>query len=256
MIPTAKEFALSSLLSGMLPLDIKKEYGSLWNVLEMGGVVWEEMLKIGYERSGIEKSKAAFYDMQKSVIDIDTISHSIVRNKMAPAIHADFLELFAGSKSSVAMEEMAVDGKAFCDMTDAWFKGSKLYELLRRLSSEEVTVIMTPSSGAVLSTRGTEYYGEKSRISSGRFRYGESINCDERYGYLLTKPERFGLPVQSDSTLYISLKENFYFKEHASYQEYNEHYKNTFERGGISLDEVVLPLTVLKPKVLDLDLNF
>ncbi len=72
---------------------------------------------------------------------------------------------------------------------------------------------------------------------------------------MLTEPQRFGLPTRTDQSEYVILRENFHFKDHVTYDQYNNHYKNSFERGGVSLDEMIMPLTVLKPKVLDLDLD-
>lgn len=256
MLPSSKRFALSALLSGMTPLQIKKQQSNLWDIVAKGGSVWQELLKVGFENNDLDPKKVAFFDMQNSRLNINKIADSIVKKDSCAAIHADFIELFGGRKnSSDALGEMAANGKAFRKMTSAWFEESRLYELLRRLSSEEVTVVMTPSSGNILCTRGTEYYGLGERFHNGRFRYGDDITCDERFGYLLTEPERYGLPVDTENSQYVVLKENFHFKDHSTYQEYNNHYKNTFERGGVSLDEMILPLTILKPKVLDLDLD-
>ncbi|MGM0444012.1 MAG: PglZ domain-containing protein, partial [Fibrobacterota bacterium] len=256
IIPTAKEFSMASLFTGLLPRDIQKQHGDIWDIMEKGGRVWEQLLKIGFSRNDLDADSLDFYDMHQRSVNINKVSSRIVKKDRCAALHADFLDLMGANNSSVALGEMAADGKAFRDMTAAWFRGSSLYELLRRFSSEEITVVVTPSSGNVFSTRGTEYYGNETRLQSGRFRYGENITCDERYGYLLTEPYRFGLPVRNEDSLYICLKENFYFKEHASYRKYNSLYKNSFERGGISLDEVIMPISVLKPKVLDLDLDF
>ena len=85
-------------------------------------------------------------------------------------------------------------------------------------------------------------------MESLRYRCGKKITCDERYAFYVHEPERFNLPQKTQDTSYIILKENYYFIGHDTHQNYNEQYQNTFQRGGISMEEIIVPLAVLKPK--------
>jgi len=255
VIPTSREFALSSLLSGMLPRDIAKNHPDLWNIVEtQGGKVLKELLALGLADTGLTKNDLNFYDMFNSSVTADTISANLKRSTFT-AIYADFIEMFGGEKKSKAMQEMVSSGKAFRHMTGNWFEESRLFEIIKRLSTEEVTIVLCPSSGNILCTKGTNYYGESSRLRNRRYRYGPDITADERFGCYFDDPVRFGLPAKNENDHYVMLKENFYFTDHGTYHEYNDQYMNSFERGGISMEEMILPLAILKPKVLDLDLD-
>ncbi len=257
ILPTSREFALSSLLTGMLPRDLAETHPHLWEIVAgRSGNVLKELLTVGLGDVGITKKNLNFYDMFNSSVTADIIS-SNYKNSNFTAIYADFIELFGGGeKRSQAMQEMVTSGKAFRNMTGDWFEDSRLFEIIKRLSSEEVTVVLVPSSGNILCTQGTNYYGESSNLSNRRYRFGENITADERYGYYFDKPDRIGLPQSNENEHCVILKENYYFTDHGTYHEYNEQYMNSFERGGISMEEMILPLAILKPKILDLDLDF
>jgi CheY-like chemotaxis protein len=257
MMPTAKEFALPSLLSGLTPKDLSEQHGELWDIVQSGGVVWKELMQISLEKYGVKPDDFSFYDLQNSSVTAEDVTEDINKKSKFTAYHADFLDLFFGGHDKTdAFRELASNPKAFRKMTSTWFEESRLFEIMRRLSSEDVTIVLTPSSGNVFCTRGTEYFGAAASKTNLRYRYGEEITCDERYSFLLTDPSRFGLPTDSDNHQCVVLKENYHFVEHGTYHDYNDNYKNSFERGGISLEEMIMPLAILKPKVLNLDLDF
>lgn len=257
ILPTSKEFALPALLTGKLPNKIAKEHPNLWEIIEsQSGSVLKELLAVGLKETGITKGKLNFYDMKNSNVNADTISRNL-KDSSFTAIYADFISMFGGGeKKSQAMQEMAQSGKAFRNMTGDWFEESRLFEIIKRLSTEEVSIVLAPSSGNILCTRGTNYYGESSKLRNRRYRFGENITADERFGYYFDAPDRIGLPTSGEEDHCVMLKENYYFTDHGTYHEYNEQYTNSFERGGISMEEMILPLAVLKPKILDLDLDF
>lgn len=256
-MPTAKEYTLPALLSGLTPHQLQQDHKNLWQVIENGGVMWKELLKLGLDNIGADSEDLAFYDLASSTVTAESVSKDIAKKGMFTAFHADFLELFFGSnKDSNALKEVSSSQKAFRKMTAAWFEESRIFEIMRRLSSEEVTVVLTPSSGNIFCSRGTEYFGDATTMKNLRYRYGQKITCDERYGYLLTDPSRFGLPAGGEDDHCVVLKENYHFVDHGTYHDYNDKYLNSFERGGLSLEEMIMPLAILKPKVLDLDLDF
>jgi DNA-binding response OmpR family regulator len=257
ILPTSREFALPALLTGKLPKEIAEDHPHLWEIISNNsGNVLKELLAAGVKDAGLTKKELNFYDMSNSKVTADIISANYRETKFS-AIYADFIEMFGGAgKRSQAMQEMVTSSKAFRNMTGNWFEDSRLFEIMKRLSSEEVTIVLAPSSGNILCTQGTNYYGESSNLRNRRYRFGQDITADERYGYYFDDPERIGLPSRSEEDHCVILKENYYFTDHGTYHEYNEQYTNSFERGGISMEEMILPLAILKPKVLDLDLDF
>ena len=256
-IPTSRDFSLTSLLSGMLPADFAKEYPKLWKIIEsQKGSVLKESLTAGLEKRGIKSKEIQFFDIAKSKIDSDGISKYYKKSNFA-TIYADFMELLGRSEArSQAIQEIALSSKSYRNFTGEWFQGSRLFEIIKRLSSEEVTIVFMPSSGNILCTKGANYYGKDCYLKNRRFRFGPNITADERFGYYFDDPTRIGLPKKSEDDHCVVLKENYYFTDHGTYHDYNEQYTNSFERGGVSMEEMLLPLAVLKPKVLDLDLDF
>jgi len=257
ILPTSREFALSSLLAGKMPRQIAEENPNLWEIVKSGGAnILKELLYVGLQDTNLLKKDLNFYNLASSNITSDMISSNLKKVPFT-SIYVDFLQMFgADKKQSQGMQEMVTSAKAFRNMTSTWFEESRLFEIIKRLSTEEVTVVLLPSSGNILCTQGTNYYGTESKLNNKRFRFGADITADERFGYFFDDPERFGLPGTTEDDHYVMLKENYHFTDHGTYEEYNELYKNSFERGGISMEEMILPLAMLKPKILDLDLDF
>jgi hypothetical protein len=109
-------------------------------------------------------------------------------------------------------------------------------------------VIVTTDHGAVLSRRSSLVYGNRETSTNLRFKYGNNLGCDARQAIHLKEPSRFRLPVGTMNTHYIVAKEDFYFIYPTNFHEYESRYRGSFQHGGISLDEMILPVATLTPR--------
>jgi hypothetical protein len=123
-----------------------------------------------------------------------------------------------------------------------------LLKILRELAHQGMTVVLTGDHGTTLCSRGTEVYGTKDLYPDLRYRFGEKITCDERHALFLSSPEHFGLPAPTPDTACIIAKENYYLTRPEKFAEYHEHYRSVFNYGGISLEEVIVPVAVMRGK--------
>jgi hypothetical protein len=248
VLPTTGPHALSALFTGFNPSEFAKEKPALWESLSVGANVLKEIAEFGFKRLGCNK-EPLFFNVLKDKAKTENILSHISHSKKFPIIFADFLDLLQSSnKQNKFVKEVMSSGKAFRGMTSVWFEKSELHKLLQMLSRENYTVAFTSSSGNILCTTPAEYYGTATGYENMRFRSGESIDADKRVGFHIQQPSDYGLPVKNEKTEANILSGNFYFAPHATYRENTKHSLSIFERGGISLEEMVIPLAIMKPK--------
>lgn len=257
ILPTAEDFARIALLAGMYPKEIAERYPKIWSET-MKNISDENrnegiLIKKKLSACGLKLGNAMEYVKLTDESNVHGVVDNIDKysNKRLVTFVVDFVRKFIhGQTTSKVLQDIAPDEIAFRKLTGSWFERSKIFQILKKLACKDCTVIFTTSNGSNLCTRGTELYGDSdlSSIEKLRYRYGEKITCDERYAFFMHEPARFNLPQNTSDTSYIILKENYYFINHDVYKHYNKQYRNTFQRGGISMEEMILPLAVMEPK--------
>lgn len=255
ILPSIAEYTRNSLLSGMFPLHIAAGDMSLWKsakeTLWDNEIFAKKLLESKLKQSGISQKNAVQFHFVSDHSPAQGVIDSLesYKNCKLITLAVDFLDKFIrGQSSSKVLQDIAPDEITFRKLFYSWFERSNIFQLLKHLSRQPCTVILTSSNGCTLCTRGTEYYGGECEMQSLRYRCGTKITCDERYAFFMHDPQRFNLPKIDDETSYIILKENYYFINHDTYQNYNEQYRNIFQHGGISLDEVIVPVAIMEPK--------
>jgi hypothetical protein len=130
----------------------------------------------------------------------------------------------------------------------SWFLHSPLFAMLKAFASRGHTVVLTSDHGSVLCQRGTMAHGRRSTSTNLRYKYGDNLNSDPKESVLIKKPDQWRLPLLTISTTFIIAKEDYYFVYPNNYNEMVRQFQNSFQHGGISLDEMVVPVAVLNPK--------
>ena len=246
VLPTTTPHALSSLFTGLLPAEFAKERPDLWESLAVGANVFKEIAEFGFKRLNCEKTPL-FLNMLKDNAKAENILLHINNEKKFPVIFTDFLDLMQSNRQNKLVKEIISNSKAFREITSIWFEKSELYKLLQIMSRENYTIAFTPSSGNILCTTAAEYYGAASGYSNLRFRCGENIDADKRVGYHITQPANYGLPIKNEETEVNILSQNYYFAPHTSYRTNIRQPSSIFEKGGVSLEEIIIPLAIMNP---------
>ena len=109
-------------------------------------------------------------------------------------------------------------------------------------------VVLTTDHGAVRSNRAAMVHGDRDTSSNLRYKYGRNLRCEARDALMIDKPEEYGLPTAGLGANFIVAKEDFYFVYPTNFNEYQRQYKDSFQHGGISLEEMVLPVAIMEPK--------
>ncbi len=256
ILPTATPYARNSLFSGLLPSEIEKNYPDLWS---SGDDDEKSMNK--YEKELLQKlldrKKIKLRNELKYIKIIDpevgrNFEQNILsyQNTHLTAIVVNFLDMIAhGRSDSDLLKEIAPDEPAYRSLTDTWFTHSSLLSTLRALSKlKNAKVIITTDHGSIRALRGAKVLGDREASVNLRFKFGRNLKVDEKHAVYIKNAEDFKLPKRGVTINYIIAKEDFYFVYPTDYHKYLTYYKDTFQHGGISMEEMILPLITMEPK--------
>ena len=255
ILPSATPYSRNAIFSGLLPDEIHRQLPEFWQEASL-----DERSKNRYERQ--------LLDLQLKRLDVklpsglkylkvynaDEASHirrNIVTYQSIPlvAIVFNFLDMLThGRSESDLLKELAPDESAFRSVMRSWFLHSALFDALKWMAKQDVVVVVTTDHGAVLSRRSALVYGNRETSTNLRFKFGSNLGCDPKQAVHLKEPGRFRLPSDTLNKQYIIAKEDFYFVYPTKFHEYEGKYRGSFQHGGISLEEMVLPVATLLPR--------
>lgn len=253
IIPSATPFARNALFAGLFPDQIHEKYPDNYRVQDEGSLNRneEEFMLDNMVRNGLSADLRAKYLKVHSDSEGDTLAKRIADYFDSPLVSIvyNFLDMLVhGRSNNVILREIAGTEAAFRSLMKSWFVHSSLFSILRAFASRDFTVVITSDHGSVLCQRGTMAHGKKTTSTNLRYKYGDNLNSDPKDSILIKKPEEWRLPALTLATTFIVAKEDFYFVYPNRYNEMVRHFQNSFQHGGVSLEEMVVPLVILNPK--------
>jgi CheY-like chemotaxis protein len=255
ILPSATAFTRNALFAGKFPDAIAETYPDLWTAETIGGAHAnqheEELIRDNLRGHGIDLGDAMRYLTVSDRADSQDLLGELtqIRDKRFVSIVVNFADMLIQNQSaSAVMQEIAPDEASFRRLTHSWFQYSNIFQALKELSRQDCTVVITTGNGSVLCTRGTEIYGDTATEMNYRYRFGEKVTCDERHALFISNPPMFKLPAPAPDANCLILKENYYFIRHDKFENYQKQYQNSFQHGGISLSEMIVPVAVLNPR--------
>ena len=253
ILPTSTQYSRNSIFAGMLPSDIKKHYPSLWlDDNQEGGknMNEEELLRSQVGRMfrremKVEYQKVVNVNAAKSMAD--NILNSI-QNDLTVIVY-NFIDMLSHARTEMeVLKELAGDEKAYRSLTKSWFENSPLWTALEKLRDKDVRVFITTDHGTIRVHRPSKVIGDKATTTNLRYKSGRNLKYEKKDVFEMRDPEAFGLPKVNISTSYIFAKEDKFFLYPNNYNKYNNMYTDTFQHGGISLEEVICPFIKLEPR--------
>jgi len=252
ILPTTTAYARNALFAGQMPLDISKQHPDLWvgEDVEEGKNMYEEQLlgkNLQKERLDVKYS----YNKIIKTADGKTLAEN-AKNLMHNDLNAivfNFVDMLSHARTDMQMiRELAPDESAYRSLTKSWFSHSSLYDLLKFLSAQDVKVIITTDHGTIRVKKPYKIVGDRNTNTNLRYKAGKNLNFDEKGVFFSRNPEELRLPKVNVSTAFAFAREDFFFAYPNNYNYYVNFYKDTFQHGGISMEEVIVPLVELEPK--------
>jgi hypothetical protein len=161
----------------------------------------------------------------------------------------NFVDILAHRRSdSQVLREIVPDESAYRSLTQTWFEYSSLFQILKLASQAGIKVVLTSDHGSIRAMRGSTVYADKQTSTNLRYKYGRGIRGTKKQVIEIKDPKRFGLPTFGINTNYLIAKEDYYFVYPTNYHKYLALFRDSLQHGGISLEEMVLPVVILEKR--------
>jgi CheY-like chemotaxis protein len=253
ILPTTTAYARNAIFSGLMPAEIEKRHPQFWvhDEEEDGKNNFEEeLLKAQLQRNKLD-IKSSYHKITntahgKSLLDN---FNNLMSNKLNVIVY-NFVDMLSHARTDMAMvKELAPDESAYRSLTSSWFQHSALLEALKKIAEKKARLIITTDHGTIRVKRPFKIIGDKSTNTNLRYKQGKNLGFDEdKDVFVARKPERLFLPKRNVSTAYVFTTEDYFFAYPNNYNYYVNFYKDTFQHGGISLEEMIIPFITLSSK--------
>ena len=252
ILPTATQYARNAIFSGLMPEQIERMFPDLWvdeDEEEGKNINEEPLVRTQIERyrrhdtfsyhkindsAGAERLIERLGELKKNDINvvvvnfIDMLSHARTESKM--------------------VRELANNESAYRSITLSWFRHSVVGELLKALSQTDCTVIVTTDHGSIRASKPIKIIGDRNTNTNLRYKLGKNLNCQSKEVFVVKNPHDAQLPAPNLSTSYVFATGNSFLAYPNNYNYYVSYYKDTFQHGGISMEEMLIPLITLKKR--------
>lgn len=255
ILPTATPYARNAIFSGAYPSEIARHYPNLWRKgSEDEGSLnrfEHELLTQQLHDLDLHLHPESKYEKILDVTEARDLAKRIGSYRDIPftAIVFNFVDILShGRSESDILQEIAPDESALRSLIRSWFIHSELFSILKMVSQWECAVILTSDHGSILSTKGTTVYGDRQTSTNLRYKYGQNLRCEEKHALLIKHPEKYKLPTVGLNANFIIAKEDYFFLYPTKYHHYKRQFEGSFQHGGISLEEMILPVITMRPK--------
>ncbi len=257
ILPTSTQFARNAIFAGLYPADIKKYFPQYWNDETNSeeyklNAFEKELLETWVARRRLKlKGKINFIkifdtDFGKKV-EKDVLKFA--QNQLT-VIVLNAVDMIAHSRSDYAiLKEIAPDEAAYRSLARSWFMHSSFYGMLRQISTiKDAKVLITTDHGSIRCMRGVKVLGDRDTSTNLRYKFGKNVKADKRHAMQIKDPENFRLPRTGVTVNNIIAKEDYYFVYPTDYHFYLNKYRDSFQHGGISMEEMIVPVIKMKPR--------
>ena len=252
ILPTATQYARNAIFSGLMPSQIEQMYPELWvdeDEEDGKNLNEEQLIKTQLERYR-RKNTFSYFKLNSSMESEKLVER--IKNLMSNDLNVlviNFIDMLSHARTESRMvRELASDERAYRSITASWFKNSPVRELFRELAKLDVKIVVTTDHGSIRVNNPVKVIGDKNTNTNLRYKLGKNLSYNQKQVFELKNPKAVFLPAPNISTTYIFAQNEDFFAYPNNYNYYVGYYKDTFQHGGISMEEMIIPLVTLTKK--------
>ena len=253
ILPTATQYARNAIFAGLLPSEIQKRHPNMWKDDEDEGgknMYEEEFLLANLQMLGKGSSKVSYTKITN--LDAGRKVVATVPNMKTNGLNVivyNFVDMLSHARTDMkVIKELADDDAAYRSLTASWFSHSPLKDIMKQIAKQGANVVITTDHGTINVNRPSRVIGDRDITSNLRYKQGRNLNYQKNDVFEMDKPLEYYLPIQNVSSKYIFAKEDMYFVYQNNYNQFVNLYKNTYQHGGISMEEMLIPIITLRSK--------
>ena len=254
ILPTATQYSRNAIFAGMMPAEIEARFPNWWlNDNEEGGKNLHEHDLLN------EQVKRTFRkEVKTDYVKITNVHNGkLLQENILNYLHNDlsvivynFIDMLSHARTEMeVLKELAGDETAYRSLTKSWFLHSPIWAALQRIAERKVRLIICTDHGTIRVKTPSRVVGDKETTANLRYKVGRNLQYDKRDVLEVRDPKQAGLPAPNLSSSFIFGKSDIFFLYPNNYNHYNNYYRNTFQHGGISLEEMICPIIRLRSKV-------
>ncbi|HEX8514758.1 MAG TPA: bifunctional response regulator/alkaline phosphatase family protein [Bacteroidia bacterium] len=252
ILPTATQYARNAFFAGLMPSEIEKRFPKLWlNDEEEGGknMHEEELLAEQLKRLG-KDVKMSYHKITNHAAGkkLSENMSNLMQNKLNVIVY-NFVDMLSHARTEMeVIRELADDESAYRSITVSWFEHSPLHEIIKQIAAKKCKLVITTDHGTIKVTEPSKVVGDKNVNTNLRYKQGKSLDYVKKDVFEVRNPADAFLPKQHVSQAFVFAKEDMFFAYPNNFNYYVGYYRNTFQHGGVSLEEMIIPFITLSAK--------
>lgn len=253
ILPTATQYCRNAFFAGMLPADIEKYFPLEWkNDDEDGGknLHEETFLRNQLKHLKLDKLKTQYIKITNNdnAKALEDSIHNCLTNDLTVIVY-NFVDMLSHARTEMeVLKELAGDEISYRSLVVSWFEHSPLHRALRKIADKGIQILLTTDHGSVRVKTPSKCVGDRNTTTNLRYKHGRNLQYESRDVLAFRDPKLAGLPVPNVSSSFIFAKGDVFLCYPNNYNHYVNYYRNTFQHGGVSLEEVIVPIVRLESK--------
>lgn len=251
ILPTATQYARNALFAGLMPRQIKEMYPELWvdEEEDEGKNLNEEML-IRRQLERYRRKEDFSYHKINDSSQVDKVLNQISgTNLPLNVLVINFIDILSHARTESQMvRELAGNESAYRSITLSWFRHTPIKEIFKKLASMDYDLLITTDHGSIRVDTPSKVVGDRNVNTNLRYKLGKNLSYNAKDVYEVKQPRVLQLPQPNLSTTYVFATGARFFAYPNNYNYYVQYYKDTFQHGGVSMEEIIIPLVTLRPK--------
>lgn len=253
ILPTATMYARNAIFSGLMPSEIKKRFKDKWteeHEEESKNRFEEDFMQDQLQRLGKGDLKMSYHKITnnnagKKLAD----NFSNLLSRQLNVVVYNFVDMLSHSKTDMeVIRELADNDKGYRSLTESWIKNAPLLDLLKKAAEAGMRLVLTTDHGTINVSDPTKIVGEKSVNTNLRYKVGRNMSYQHKDVIRVANPEDAFLPKEHINSEFVFAKRDLFFAYPNNFNYYVKYYRNTYQHGGVSLEEMIIPFVVLEPR--------